>query len=197
MHPDWLVGGAVAAERHWGQEIRVLDVTHPQAAEHLVGVYAALRDRGFTFHKIDFVYGGAMAGRRFEDVTPIEAYRRGLSLVREGVGEDAVVLGCGAPLLPSIGLVDAMRISPDVMPHWAPDLGDLSQPGMQSALAAGGPGPGCTAGCGSTIPTACWCVRRSSDRDPGMTTSVPCAASRSAATRCRNSTPATSNGPVG
>lgn len=136
-HPDWLVDGAVACERHWDQEIRVLDVTHPDAADHLVGVFAALRERGFRFHKIDFVYGGAMAGRRHEDVTPIEAYRRGLELVRAGAGDDAVILGCGAPLLPSIGLVDAMRISPDVMPAWEPDLADISQPGMRSALAAG------------------------------------------------------------
>lgn len=136
-HPDWLVEGAVASERHWGQEIRVLDVTHPDAAEHLVEVFATLRRRGFAFHKIDFVYGGAMEGGRVEDVTPIEAYRRGLALVRQGAGEDAVILGCGAPLLPSIGLVDAMRISPDVMPEWAPVLGDLSQPAMQSAISAG------------------------------------------------------------
>lgn len=136
-HPDWLVGGAVASDRHWDQEIRVLDVTHPDAAEHLVGVFATLRERGFGFHKIDFIYGGAMVGRRHEDMTPIEAYRRGLELVREGAGDNAVILGCGAPLLPSIGLVDAMRISPDVMPAWEPDLDDISQPGMRSALAAG------------------------------------------------------------
>ncbi len=136
-HPDWLVDGAVACESHWGQEIRVLDVTHPDAAEHLRLVFATLRERGFAFHKIDFTYGGAMAGGRHEDVSPIEAYRRGLQLIREGAGEGAVILGCGSPLLPSIGLVDAMRISPDVMPAWQPDLEDISQPAMRSALAAG------------------------------------------------------------
>ncbi len=112
-------------------------MTHPAAAEHLVGLFATLRSRGFAFHKVDFIYGGAMVGRRHADVTGIEAYRLGLELVRAGAGEDAVILGCGAPLLPSIGLVDAMRISPDVMPAWAPDLDDISQPGMRSALAAG------------------------------------------------------------
>lgn len=136
-HPDWLVGGAIACEHHWGQEIRVLDVTHPDAAEHLRTVFATLRERGFGFHKIDFVYAGAMEGSRHQDVTPLEAYRRGLSIIREGAGADAVVLGCGAPLLPSIGLVDTMRVSPDIMPTWEPDLRDISQPGMRSALAAG------------------------------------------------------------
>ncbi|MBK9738303.1 MAG: alpha-galactosidase [Actinobacteria bacterium] len=137
MHPDWLVEGAVAAEQHWGQRIGVLDVTHPAAAEHLVAMFAALRERGFAFHKVDFIYAGAMEGRRHEDVSGVEAYRRGLDLIRAGAGQDAVILGCGAPLLPSIGLVDAMRISPDVMPAWEPDLGDISQPAMRSALAAG------------------------------------------------------------
>lgn len=136
-HPDWLVPDAVACEHHWGQQIRVLDVTHPEVEEHLVYVYRTFAEMGVGFHKIDFVYGGAMVGRRRVDVTAIEAYRRGLELVRAGAGEDAVILGCGAPLLPSIGLVDAMRISPDVMPQWEPDLGDISQPGMRSALAAG------------------------------------------------------------
>lgn len=136
-HPDWLVDGAVACEHHWGQQIRVLDVTHPEVEEHLVNVYRTFAQMGIGFHKIDFVYGGAMVGGRHVDVTPIEAYRRGLELVRAGAGDDAVILGCGAPLLPSIGLVDAMRISPDVMPQWEPDLGDISQPGMRSAIAAG------------------------------------------------------------
>lgn len=136
-HPDWLVGGAVACEHHWSQEVRVLDVTHPAAADHLRSVFATLRERGIRFHKIDFIYGGAMSGKRHEDVSGIEAYRRGLQIIREGAGSDAAILGCGAPLLPSIGLVDAMRISPDVMPNWEPDLGDISQPGMRSALAAG------------------------------------------------------------
>jgi alpha-galactosidase len=136
-HPEWLVDGAVACENHWGQVIRVLDVTHPDAAEHLVNVFASLADMGILFHKIDFIYGGAMHGSRHEDIDPISAYRRGLELIREGAGETATILGCGAPLLPSIGLVDAMRISPDVMPNWEPDLGDISQPGMKSALSVG------------------------------------------------------------
>jgi alpha-galactosidase len=136
-HPDWLLPNVLAADHHWGQRIFALDVTHPAAAEHLVTMFATLRQRGFAFHKIDFIYAGAMVGDRFEDVTAIEAYRRGLQLIREGVGDDAIILGCGAPLLPSLGLVDAMRISADVMPEWEPALGDLSQPGMRSALAAG------------------------------------------------------------
>jgi alpha-galactosidase len=136
-HPDWLVGDAIASPNHWGQRIGVLDVTHPEAAEHLIEVFRTLRAWGFSYHKIDFLYGGAMPGRRHRDATPLQAYAEGLRLVREGIGDDALLLGCGAPLLPSIGKVDAMRISPDIDPAWDPPDGDISQPSQLGALLAG------------------------------------------------------------
>ena len=136
-HPDWLVGGAVASDEHWGQRIGVLDVTHPDAAEHLQEVFRTLRAWGFSYHKIDFLYGGALPGRRHADATPLEAYGLGLALIREAIGQDAVLLGCGAPLLPSIGRVDAMRISPDIDPRFEPPLGDVSQPSGRGAVLMG------------------------------------------------------------
>jgi alpha-galactosidase len=136
-HPDWLVRGAVAAEHHWEQSIGVLDVTRPAAREHLSEVYSTLAGEGFSYHKVDFLYAGAMEGGRFEDASPLDAYRLGIEVIREALGDDAVLVGCGAPLLPSIGLFDAMRVSPDVDPAMEPPDGDLSQPGMRSALASG------------------------------------------------------------
>ena len=136
-HPEWLVRDAVACAHHWEQEVRVLDVTHPGAAEHLTGLYRSLAADGYSYHKIDFIYAGAMAGGRYADCGPLDAYREGLRLVREAIGPDATLLGCGAPLLPSIGLVDAMRVSPDIDPRVEPDEGDLSQPSQRGALAAG------------------------------------------------------------
>jgi alpha-galactosidase len=58
-------------------------------------------------------------------------------LIRDAAGERSTLLGCGAPLLPSIGLVDAMRVSPDVAPQFDPPDGDVSQPSMRGALLAG------------------------------------------------------------
>ena len=111
-HPDWLVG---EGGRNWGQSLRGLDVTNPAAAEHLQASLRALSDLGVDYVKLDFLYTGALPGRRHEDLTPVAAYRRGLALVREALGEDTYLLGCGAPLLPSVGLVDAMRVSADVL----------------------------------------------------------------------------------
>jgi alpha-galactosidase len=53
----------------------------------------------------------------------VEAYRSGLALVRDAVGPEAHIVGCGAPILPSIGLVDAMRVSADTYNPDDPDNG--------------------------------------------------------------------------
>ncbi|PRY46571.1 glycoside hydrolase family 36 protein [Umezawaea tangerina] len=139
-HPDWLVrdddGGPTSAGANWGQDLFALDTTHPGAVEYLREVFTAFQGWGIDFHKIDFIYAGALPGRRHEDVTPIEAYRRGVELIRDCVG-DSYLLGCGAPQLPSIGLVDAMRVSPDIAPVHAPADGDLSQPSQRGAVLNG------------------------------------------------------------
>ncbi|MGW7508623.1 alpha-galactosidase [Streptomyces massasporeus] len=59
--------------------------------------------------------------------------RAGIGLIRDAIGEDAYLLGCGAPLLASIGLFDAMRVSPDTAPHRRPEADDYSQPGQDPA----------------------------------------------------------------
>lgn len=109
-HPEVLLGDA---GENWGQRLLGVDVTHPAAREHLWTALRALRDAGFDYFKLDFLYGGALPGDRYEDVSPVEAYRSGLELVRDAVGPQSHLLGCGAPILPSLGLVDAMRVSPD------------------------------------------------------------------------------------
>ena len=110
-HPDWLVG---PAGYNWGDDLVGLDLTHPGVRGYLTEVLSGLRGLGIDYAKLDFLYGGAVPGERSDaSATPIEAYRSGLQLVREVMGEDAYLLGCGAPILPSVGLVDAMRVSPD------------------------------------------------------------------------------------
>ena len=55
--------------------------------------------------------------------------------MRDAIG-DAYLLGCGAPILASIGLVDAMRVSPDTGPMYEVP-GDLSAPAIRSAILTG------------------------------------------------------------
>jgi alpha-galactosidase len=110
-HPEWLTGEGGA---NWDQQLRGLDVTNPKAREYLRTVFERLVGAGFDYFKLDFLYTGALPGHRHEDVEPVAAYRSGLELIRDAVGAAAYLLGCGAPILPSVGLVDAMRVSPDV-----------------------------------------------------------------------------------
>ena len=138
-HPDWLVGGPqapVSAGHNWGQDLAALDVTHPDAARYLTRVFSTMRDWGFDYFKIDFLYAGALHGRRHGTPDPLVAYREGLDLIREAIG-DAYLLGCGAPLLPSLGKVDAMRISPDTGPDHEPLEGELCLPSTRSAMLTG------------------------------------------------------------
>lgn len=110
-HPDWLTG---PAGHNWGDDLVGLDLTHPGVREHLTEVFTGLRELGVDYLKLDFLYSGAVPAERHDrDADGIAAYRSGLRLIREVMGESAYLLGCGAPILPSVGIVDAMRVSPD------------------------------------------------------------------------------------
>jgi alpha-galactosidase len=130
-HPEWLVGGADAGS-NWDQDLAVLDVTHPGAAAYLTEVFTGFREMGFDFFKLDFIYAGALRGRRHEDLPSIAAYRRGIELIRAAVG-DSYLLGCGAPVFPSIGLFDAMRVGCDISATYEPHGEDLSIPSQLDA----------------------------------------------------------------
>lgn len=137
-HPDWLVkdpstGEVVDAGEVLRDRCSALDVTHPDVADYLDAVFALMASWGIDYFKIDFAYAGALAGQRHEDVTGVEAYRRGLRTIRQAVGPEATLLGCGAPLLASVGLVDAMRVGPDIALHYEPPTGNPSMPSQRAA----------------------------------------------------------------
>jgi alpha-galactosidase len=64
--------------------------------------------------------------------------RSGMQAIRDAVGADVFLLGCGMPLGSGLGLVDANRIGPDVSGRWTPEFAGLTsffmnEPGMPSA----------------------------------------------------------------
>ncbi|WP_182908912.1 glycoside hydrolase family 36 protein [Microbispora sp. H13382] len=137
-HPEWLVtdpesGESVVAGDVLGDSCAALDLTHPGAAEYLADVLRTMRGWGVDYFKIDFVYAGALEGRRHEDATGVQAYRRGLRLIREAIGPEAYLLGCGAPILPSVGMVDAMRVGPDIAAYWRSPTGHPTEPSQANA----------------------------------------------------------------
>ena len=121
-HPEWLVRGddgrPALAMHNWDQECYGLDCSHPQALAWVEDLFRQVVAWGYEYVKIDFVFAAAVAGRRYDpQVTRAQAYRRGVEAVRRAVGE-RFILGCGALMAPSVGLVDGMRIGPDVAPWW-------------------------------------------------------------------------------
>jgi alpha-galactosidase len=132
-HPDWTLksrGGrprTALVHGSWkGHTCYALDPTHPGVQDWLRGVAERMRGLGFDYLKLDFLYAGALGGLRHDpSQAGAAAYRSGVSALRSGAGADAFLLGCGAPLGPSVGLFEAMRIGPDVAPHWRATASDL------------------------------------------------------------------------
>ncbi|MDL2344006.1 alpha-galactosidase [Deinococcus sp. MIMF12] len=143
-HPEWLLRGEdgqpLLAGHNWGGPNHALDTTHPEVLTWLRDLAATVRGWGYPYLKLDFLFGGALPGVRHDPaVSRAGAYRMGLQALRDGAGEDAFLLGCGAPLAASVGLLDAMRTGPDVAPLWEEEsrrlwLGDATGPSARNAL---------------------------------------------------------------
>ncbi|NNN43650.1 MULTISPECIES: alpha-galactosidase [unclassified Vibrio] len=127
QHPDWFVSNAhgqpLEAEKvtYGGWRCTpwyVLDGSHPQVQAYLTHVIKTMREEwGVELFKLDANYWGTLKGNRYlSGVTGVEAYRMGMRAIADGAG-DAWLLGCNAPMWPSLGLVDAMRVSDDVERH--------------------------------------------------------------------------------
>ena len=123
-HPEWMVRGddgePALAMYGWERRNFGIDGSHPDARAWLARLFQEICDGwGYGYVKIDFLFGAAIAGRRHDpNTTRVRAYRDALTAVREGVGAGRFILGCGALIAPSVGLVDGNRIGPDVAPFW-------------------------------------------------------------------------------
>jgi len=148
-HPDWFIrhetGGPLRAGYNpvWTADedkfAYALDPGNPAFAAHLEGLFRRLVDEfGYTYLKLDFLYAGAAQGARYNpNITRAETLRRGLEAIRRGAGERAFILGCGCPLGAAVGIVDGMRIGPDVAPYWGSDgSGDPSTVHALDAIVA-------------------------------------------------------------
>jgi alpha-galactosidase len=142
-HPDWFLrdaGGTItSAGFNWGEPFYALDTTHPAVLEWLAALMKQVRAWGFDYLKLDFLFAGALPGQRYQNMPREAAYRQGLKVIQESMGEDAYSLTCGAPILPSLGLCDAMRIGPDVSEEWenyrdARLLYNPTTPGARNAI---------------------------------------------------------------
>jgi alpha-galactosidase len=150
-HPDWVVQDRATSvplvqmrfygEFRWhkrSEEYYILDATHPDAFAYLRQVFRTWRHEwGCTYFKTDFMFFGSEYGPdhavyHTPGLTRIEVWRRVAVMIREEIG-DALWLGCGCPLWPGVGLVDALRIGRDMGVSWEGEraarsiLGDLQR----------------------------------------------------------------------
>ncbi len=116
----------------WGGAMWGLDTTDPAALAHLESVAATLREMGYPYLKLDFTFSPTFDGRYSDPTrTPAERVRAGYEAIRRGAGDDAFILACGCPLGSVVGVVDAMRIGPDVSPSWEVAAHDVAWPGYE------------------------------------------------------------------
>lgn len=120
-HPEWLLrdgnGRLVPAGFNWGEPLAALDCANPDVLAWLAALMRKVRAWGFGYAKLDFLYAGALPGVHAGGVPREAAYREALRVMREALG-DAYLLVCGAPIVPSAGLCDALRVGPDVAAAW-------------------------------------------------------------------------------
>ncbi|MDD4316557.1 MAG: alpha-galactosidase [Clostridia bacterium] len=118
-HPEWLIthnGKKVIGCIAWGGAY-TLDFYNKEAADYIRGFFkTVLREWGYDLVKLDFLYSICMYPRHNKSRGQIMC--EAIDFLRECVGEDKYILGCGVPLAPAFGKVDFCRISCDVDVHF-------------------------------------------------------------------------------
>ncbi len=148
-HPDWFIMRAESGEPvraghnpNWTTSddkfAYALDSSNPAFRAHLRHLFAKLtRDFGYSYLKLDFLYAAAAPGRRHDpNLTRGETLRLGLEAIRAGAGDDSFILGCGCPIGQAVGVVNGMRIGPDVSPFWGSTASGAGDPSTVYALDA-------------------------------------------------------------
>jgi hypothetical protein len=108
-HPDWLLmhDGAplvLGDNAGWGGTVYGLDGAHPEVQAWLRELaQRVVRDWGYDYVKIDFLLYATAGDAHAGGATHAEAYRAGLAAIRDGLGPEAFLLGCGAPLQHAVG----------------------------------------------------------------------------------------------
>src|SRR5438132_985584 len=136
QHPDWLLKNADGAivwdtRDDWGGKVHSLDGAHPEVERWLYDLGRRIvRDWGYDYVKIDFLLWATAGATHYGGLTHAEAYRKGLAAIRDGLGPEVFLVGCGAPLQHAAGFLNALRIGGDVDTSW----GGIQGPARAAAL---------------------------------------------------------------
>lgn len=112
-------GEPVVAGHNWGTGYWALDLSRDDALDHVARlIRRVVHEWDFGYLKLDFINAGTAPGVRQGGMGRERSYRRALELIRRTAGPEVYLLGSGALLLPSLGLLDGLRSGPDVAPMW-------------------------------------------------------------------------------
>lgn len=114
-HPTWFVrrsDGSLRIYNNFGPSYAALSVTVSEARDFVVQSLVRYADWGYHTLKLDFLFGGALEDAS-AGLTSMQQYQLWMQTIRQAV-PSLHIIGCGAPLLPSVGWVDSMRTGPDI-----------------------------------------------------------------------------------
>lgn len=126
-HPEWMTvdPDTDGPMDFWG--CRGLDLTRADVIDHVGRVFdRVFVEWGYDYVKVDFLLHAALRGRRADPTrTAAQALRAGLAAIRAAAdraaasdGRPRVILACGCPIGPAIGIADALRVGPDISRRW-------------------------------------------------------------------------------
>lgn len=113
-HPDWLIkdknGKPIISGFAWGG-FYALDYENEEVRAYIKALFdKVFNEWGFDMVKLDFLYSAAIYPRNGKSRGQLMC--EAMEFLRECCG-DKLILGCGVPLGPSFGIVDACRIGCD------------------------------------------------------------------------------------
>lgn len=119
----------------WLGRSAVLDLTNPATEAWLRNVIrTVVKEWGYEYLKLDACAYAAVPSRdvvyHAAGTTAPMNLRRGFEIIREEAGDETFILGCTCHFGPVVGLVDAMRVGPDVKELWA----DGPNPSVRHAM---------------------------------------------------------------
>lgn len=120
QHPSWFVknecGKNFCVGANWGG-FYALDIYNQEVRDYLKLVFhTVLREWGFDMVKLDFLYAASVLPRN--NKSRGEIMYDAIDLLRECIGDDKQILGCGVQMMPCFGKVEYMRIGADMSLQW-------------------------------------------------------------------------------
>jgi len=101
----------------FGKNPGSLDISVPEVRAYITQQFVKLTKMGFEVFKLDFLSHAFAAKMEKHDKTSIEYYRQTIQEIRETVrqrlGKEIILIGCGGPWLESLGLFNGSRMTPD------------------------------------------------------------------------------------